>query len=222
MMQSCDSGDIYPEEKTEDETNVDVTIKFKFSSINTFPNNYKVIFGSFKNDSPYPISSKVLSKPTEGQEVSVSLNNLSADADYLALYLIQEFSNTQIYPFYKYSLENQPKEDFDIPLQNIDLAPFGRIQHQVFSQCLQCHGGSGSAAAGLFLTEGNSYSHLVNVTAKNNAEKHLVTPNNAQNSFLMNILKGEALQNRHSSLSSLKDDDITLVEQWIENGAKNE
>lgn len=221
MMQSCDSGDIYPEEKKPDGTDIDVNATFRFSHIETFPESYKVIFGSFKDDSPYPISSVVISKPSSDKDLSISLNNIPKEATYVALYLVQEHSNAQIYPFYKYTIDSPLEEDLEIPLQEIDLAVSGRIQHQVFSQCLQCHGGSGFAAAGLYLTEDKSFSMLVNGTAKNSAEKKLVTPHNAQGSFLMDVLKGEALQSRHSSLSSLKDDDITLVEQWINDGAEH-
>lgn len=220
-MQSCDSGDIYPEEKKPDGTDIDVNATFRFSHIETFPESYKVIFGSFKDDSPYPISSVVISKPSSDKDLSISLNNIPKEATYVALYLVQEHSNAQIYPFYKYTIDSPLEEDLEIPLQEIDLAVSGRIQHQVFSQCLQCHGGSGFAAAGLYLTEDKSFSMLVNGTAKNSAEKKLVTPHNAQGSFLMDVLKGEALQSRHSSLSSLKDDDITLVEQWINDGAEH-
>lgn len=222
ILQACDSGDIYPEENKGHEDGIDVTANFKFANIETFPENYKIIFGSFKDGSSSAISSKVITKPSSGDEVSVSLGYVPEDATYVALYLVQEHSNTQIYPFYKYVIESPLKEDIELPMQNIDLAVYGRIQHQVFSQCLQCHGGSGFAAGGLYLTENQSYTHLVNITAKNNADKKLVSPNNPSNSFLMDILEGEALQSRHSSLSSLKDDDITLVQEWIKDGAKSE
>lgn len=222
MIQSCDSGDIYPEDKTVNGSDIDVAATFRFSHLESFPENYKLIFGSFKDDSPYPISSVMITKPSGTGELSVSLDNIPKEATYIALYLVQEHSNAQIYPFYKYTIDSPLEEDLEIPLQEIDLAVSGRVQHQVFSQCLQCHGGSGFAAANLYLTEGKSFSMLVNGTAKNSTEKKLVTPYNSQNSYLMDILKGEALQSRHSSLSSLKDDDITLVEQWIDEGAEHE
>ena len=217
----CDSGDIYPEDKTK-VTDVDVSVSFQFTNLDAFPENYKIVFGSFNDDSPYPLSSKVIAKPSAEGVVSVSLANIPENTTYLALYLVQEHSNNKIYPFYTYPIESKPKEDFEIPQKNIDLAIFGRVQKQVFSQCLQCHGGSGFAAAGLHLTEGKSHSYLVNVTASHNSEKMRVNPGNVQNSYLMDILKGEALPNQHSSLSSLKDDDIALVEQWIKGGAKSE
>jgi hypothetical protein len=186
-----------------------------------FPENYKVIFGSFNEDSPYPISSKMIVQPSENEEILVSLTNIPEEATFLALYLVQEHSNSKIYPFYTYPIEKALEEDFEISLQEIDLAAFGRVQKQVFSQCIQCHGGSGFAAANLYLTDDKSYSGLVNVTALRNPDKKLVAPNNIENSYLIDILKGEALQNQHSSLSSLKDDDITLTGQWIKSGAEN-
>lgn len=222
IITGCDSGDIYPEDKAANGIDVDVAASFKFTHIDAFPENYKIVFGSFNDDSSYPISSKVIAKPFANEEVSVSLANIPESTTYLALYLVQEHSNYKIYPFYIYPIDNMPQEDFEIPLQNIDLAMFGRVQKQVFSQCLQCHGGSGFAAAGLHLTEGRSHADLVDITALHNPDKMRISPGNIQNSYLMDILKGEALENQHSSLSSLKDDDIVLIEQWIKGGAKSE
>ncbi len=218
----CDSGDVYPEDNKDEGADIDVTLRFKLTNVEAFPTNYKIVFGSFNDDISYPISSKMISAPADDEEISVSLNNIPDNATYLALYLVQEHSNSKLYPFYTYPIVGELTEDIELPLQTIDLAVFGRVQKQVFSQCLQCHGGSGFAAAGLYLTDDKSYSALVNVTAKNNAEKKLVAPSNILNSYLLDVLEGHVLQNQHSSLSSLKDDDIVLIEQWIKSGAKDE
>ena len=219
-LSGCDSGDIYPKEN-DNGTDIDVTAHFRFSNTETFPENYKIIFGSFNDDLQSPISSKVLSKPAEGEDITVSLINIPENATFLGLYLVHEYSNQKIYPFYVYPITGTLDEDIDLPLQNINLAVFGRIQKQVFSQCLQCHGGSGFAAAGLYLTDDKSYEMTVGVTAKDSPDKMRIAPNSVQNSFLIDILKGEALVPQHSSLSSLKDDDIPLIEQWIKDGAEN-
>lgn len=222
VVTGCDSGDIYPEDKAANGTDVDVVASFKFTHIDAFPENYKIVFGSFNDDSAYPISSKMIAKPSADEKISVSLTNIPESTTYLALYLVQEHSNYKIYPFYSYPIDKMPEVDFEIPLQNIDLAMFGRVQKQVFAQCIQCHGGSGFAAAELHLTDDRSHAGLVDVTALRNPDKKRVSPQNIQNSFLMDILKGDALVNQHSSLSSLKNDDIVLVEQWINGGAKSE
>lgn len=218
---SCDSGDIYPKEKTGSGTSMDVTANFQFINPNAFPESYKIIFGSFNENSIYPISSKLIAKSSSNGILSVTLSNIPENATYLALYLVQEHGNSQIYPFYTYPIEKSLDKDIELPLQEIDLATFGRVQKQVFTQCIQCHGGSGFAAANLYLTDNKSYSCLVNAVSIHNSEKKLVSPNNPLNSFLIDILKGEALENQHSSLSSLKNDDIVLTEQWIKAGADN-
>jgi hypothetical protein len=218
---SCDSGDIYPKEKTGNRTGIDVTANFQFMNPIAFPESYKIIFGSFNENSIYPISSKLIAKPSSNDILSVTLSNIPENASYLALYLVQEHGNSQIHPFYIYPIEKSLDADVELPLQEINLATFERLQKQVFTQCVQCHGGSGFAAAGLYLTGDKSYSGLVNSVALHNPEKKLVSPNNTLNSFLIDILKGEALENQHSSLSSLKNDDIVLTEQWIKTGADN-
>lgn len=221
VLYSCDSGDIYPKEESENQMDVDVTGVFHFTGLETFPENYNLVFGAFKDDSPYPISAKQLSKPSSSGDITVSLTGIPQDATYIGLYLVQQHSNTKMHSFFRYDLDKTPTEDIEIPPQEINLAVFGRIQKQVFAQCLQCHGGSGFAAAGLHLTEGKSYSDLVNIEAIHNTAKMRIAPNNLSGSYLIDVLKGEVLQNQHSSLSSLKEDDIELIKQWVLKGAEN-
>lgn len=221
FLSGCDSGDIYPKDNSDNGTGIDATAHFRFTNTEAFPESYKIVFGAFNDNLQYPISSKMMSKPSENEDITISLTNIPEDATFLGLYLVHEYSNQKIYPFYVYPINKPLDEDFEIPLQSIDLAPFGRMQKQLLSQCAQCHGGSGFAAAGLYLTDSKSYSALVGITSTRNPSKKLIAPNDIQNSFLIDILKGNALTNQHSSLSSLKDDDITLVEKWIESGAKN-
>lgn len=220
-LYGCDSGDIYPKEEPTNQSDVNITAAFHFTGLETFPENYNLVFGAFKDDSPYPISAKQLSKPSSSGDVTISLSGIPKDATYIGLYLVQQHSNTKMYSFYRYDLDKTPTEDIEIPQQEIDLAVYGRIQKQVFAQCIQCHGGSGFAAAGLHLTEGKSYSYIVNIPAIHNTEKMRIAPNSVSSSYLIDVLEGKVLQNQHSSLSSLKEDDVELIKQWILKGANN-
>ncbi len=216
---SCDSGDIYPDE-FKSENGVVVKASFTFEELGTFPSSYQVLFGAFSDGKVEPIVSKTIVKPKQGEEVTITLSNLPDDATSLKLCLTT-LGKQPVYTFYKMDIPEGAGDSVVIPTQEIHLMQFDRIQQQVFTpSCVACHGGSG--AAGLSLSEGVSYANLVNKLAIRSTEsKNRVTPSDVDNSFLINILEhGNLLKTYHTSIPSKYSDDLTLLKEWIHNGAK--
>ena len=92
--------------------------------------------------------------------------------------------------------------------------------------CTSCHGGSG----GLFLTQGQSYTNLVNVNAQEGACNTLkrVLPGNAAQSVLFIRVSSNSIDTQCGPNSRMPKDNprlsqsqIDLIEQWINKGAKN-
>jgi hypothetical protein len=200
---------------------VNVNATFKLTNTASFSDNYKIAIASFIGTSPYPGTFSVIEKPEgEKENTSVTLSELPNGTTSISLCLLQAVGNKKIYSFYDYPISATPSSDIQIPVQNIDLAPFGRIQAQVFSQCIQCHGGGARASASLYLTADSAYKHLVNHIAKNSI-KNRVTPNSINNSFLLDVLtNNNVVSYNHTGISTLNDEDISLVELWIKSGAK--
>jgi len=221
-LSSCDSGDIYPKDSSGNVLNIKVTAVFSLSNIETFPANYKIAIASFSGSSLYPGSFTVIDKPTEeGGLVTVSLSSIPEGTTSISLCLLQAVGNKKVYSFYNYPLTETPKANLNIPQQHIDLAPLGRLSAQLFSQCIQCHGGGSSASAGLYLTPDSVYKYLVNHVAKNSV-KNRVTPYSTSNSFLMTVLQTKnVVKYNHTDISTLNAEDITLAEAWIMSGAQN-
>jgi hypothetical protein len=216
---SCDSGDIYPDE-FEYENGVVVKASFTFEELGTFPSSYQVLFGAFGDGKVEPIVSKTIVKPRQGQEVTITLSNLPDDATSLKLCLTT-LGKQPVYTFYRMDVPANTGDSIVIPAQEIHLMQFDRIQQQVLTPgCVACHGSSG--AAGLNLSEGASYASLVNVAATRSAEpKNRVTPSDVAGSFLINILEhGDLLKTDHTSIPSKYNDDLTLLKEWISNGAR--
>ena len=101
------------------------------------------------------------------------------------------------------------------------------LQSQIFSvSCPGCHTDQGrSPAAGLNLTAGAAYANLVNVpsTAKSGAIR--VIPGNPDGSYLVQKHRGDpgivGVRMPRNGPPYLTDDQINLVKQWIQDGAKN-
>ncbi|MFV0469732.1 MAG: hypothetical protein ACK5MK_12490 [Dysgonomonas sp.] len=223
FLWACDSGDIYPKDENYEKVYVSVSASFYFEGLNAFPEEYKILFVTYANSSDTePLTYKEISKPNADGIISVSFPDIPEGTHGVGLWLVEKTGNKKMLSFYDNDFETTPTANVVLPSRNINLLTYARLQKQLFSQCIACHGGGASAAAGLYLTEGQSYSHLVNVVAKNNSSKVRVLPGSASGSFLMDVLNGFALTNIHSSLSSLKDEDVVLAKEWIEAGAKNE
>jgi hypothetical protein len=104
------------------------------------------------------------------------------------------------------------------------LTTFSSIQTNIFNEnCATagCHA-SPSPQAGLFLTEGNSYTQLLNVASVLNPNFKRIEPGNSANSFLIKMLKntGEGTSQMPPT-GKLSADKIDSIAAWIDRGAIN-
>ena len=104
----------------------------------------------------------------------------------------------------------------------VDASMYAAIQHDVFNNtCAQCHGLSTTAAAGLYLTEGQSHGSLVNQPATS-AEGTRVIPGNAEESVLHKVIRpGNELELGFSHEGMITSSiTLRLIDEWINAGAK--
>lgn len=97
------------------------------------------------------------------------------------------------------------------------------VQAQVFStKCVSCHSGA-AAAAGLSLEAGDAYDNIVSVSSTQVPDLLTVAPGSAANSYLfIKITGGERIAPNTFRMpigEALSEDDIDLVESWIDGGA---
>jgi len=110
------------------------------------------------------------------------------------------------------------------PTNPIENTTFTSIQKDVFDQSCAtagCHSAT-SPAANLTLTDGNSYSNLVNVTSLVNPSFNRVEPGNSSDSFLIKMLKNSG--DRSSMMppsGKLENSVIDSIAAWIDRGALN-
>lgn len=97
------------------------------------------------------------------------------------------------------------------------------IQSKVFTQSCAlsgCHGTTNNQA-NLLLTDGNSFTNLVNVQSFLFPQFKRVESNNSANSLLIKILKGEVSPRMPLSRDPLSAATIDSIAKWIDNGALN-
>jgi hypothetical protein len=104
-------------------------------------------------------------------------------------------------------------------LETVPLVSFSNQIQPIFnSQCTGCHGGTG----GLTITAGASYNNLVNVNAQSSCPSlKRVLPNDASNSVLYRKVSGTTCGQQMTQGGALSATDITLIRNWINQGANN-
>lgn len=214
FLSSCQKDDKEPE-KT-----FGVGASFSFTGTQSWPERYQVVLGAFGSDTLHPLQYKVLDTPDESTDITMTLDEVSEKATLIKLYLANT-AKQPVYVFYRYILP-QPFAGISIPKQSITLVTFSRVQTQVFSSCSICHGGaSGSPAAGLYLTAGNSFENLVSHLSANSS-KMRVKPGNTGESFLIDVLRKRQTVFTHTASNTIAEEDIALIEEWITMGAWND
>lgn len=217
---ACDDGKIYPEE-TEVTAGGKATINIRFSNQAAWPVEYMLLFAAFGEEEDMPVVSKIISRPASPDEkVSTTLNGLDERTRRITVTVANK-GRQPLYHFYSYPMEDTTKE-ITLPVKEVDLASFDRIQHQVFNNyCTACHGAGSQPAAGLSLTAGKSHAALMNVPASlSPTGKVLVKPGLPSQSFLIDVLTNDMLNYNHTDVLP-EEELLTLLKTWIDNGAKN-
>lgn len=101
------------------------------------------------------------------------------------------------------------------------LNTFSGIQEKLFNTTCAlsgCHG-ENATQANLLLVEGKAYSNLYNEQSFLYPQFLRVDPGNIENSILIKVLRGEAVQMPPDG--KLSDEIIDSVAMWIDNGALN-
>ncbi len=101
-------------------------------------------------------------------------------------------------------------------------ASFSSIQSHVFTPiCTACHAG-GAAPQGLRLDAANSFTMLVGVASVEVPSLKRVAPGDSANSYIIHKLEGHQAVGARMPFGGpyLDAQTITLIRQWIDNGAQ--
>jgi len=114
--------------------------------------------------------------------------------------------------------EPQPSPSIQVPTSKLS-----DIQAKVFNQSCAlsgCHGTTNNQAS-LLLTDGSSFSNLINVQSLLFPQFKRVDPNNSSNSLLIKILRGEVSPRMPFNRDPLATAVIDSIAKWIDEGAMN-
>ena len=217
---ACDDGPVeehYAQMSQEGRT---VNLTAHVTGLDSWPSEFSLVVAGF-GEKEYAIISKTVVPDSDG-EASVTLSGVSMEATTVELCMINKLRK-RIVSYYTVDCAGEG-DVIDMQVGDVNVNMFDAVQNEVFdNHCIMCHGGSTSAAAGLYLTEGRSYEALVNVPSSRRPGSVLVEPGSSEDSFLHAVLMGDAPEDRHGHediLSVSYMHLIMLLDEWIDNGAK--
>lgn len=182
----------------------------------SYGDGYNVALAAFMPGSEYA----VVSKGVEDGNLSVTLAGIPAEAASVELCLLNRLrKRVAVYASAGVAGAGNP---VSMDVGAVDARMWTVLQHEVFDRsCAQCHGGSTGAAAGLRLTDGESYASLVGIASKKDPDAMLVAPGNAAESVLWRAVAtdmSDGWRFRHTDL--LSSDMRIFIKDWINSGAE--
>ena len=213
-LSACDDGDII-EDLKEENTGRTVTVVISVSGIENWSSGYNVVVAGF-GDNKYADISKNIPVGAD----TIVLRGIGSSVKTIEICVINRLRE-RVATFYKSDISADNSDEIVLEAGAIRADMFNAIQNAIFTPtCAACHGGGKSAAAGLYLTEGNSYDALVNVASAKATDGSLrVVPGDAENSFMYKVVTGTdgVLSFDHSNMIT-EEKYVKLIENWITKG----
>ena len=203
-LTACDDGSIPRKEHTATHTGFAAKLTGHITGADSWPEYYQLVLAGF-GDSEYA-TTQVLVSPDANSNVSLTLPNIGSNVTYQSLD-VASISGDTLY----------------MDAGQVDAHMYAAIQENIFDKtCAQCHGGSTSPAAGLYLTADKSHASLVNQPSTQVEDGIRVIPGNAEESILHKVINpgnvlGLGFSHENMITSST---DLRLIDEWINAGAK--
>lgn len=217
---SCDDGDI--QEKVYSDNNNGRIIKLtgKISGVKSWSSNYSVALAGF-GDSDYSIVQKNIPASDSG-DVELTLSITSNDIKTIEL-CVTNILRERIHTFKKMDIP-EGKDSIFFDAGEVDAGMYRCLQDEIFTiTCVQCHGGSNTPAAGLYLTADRSYAALVGQPSMRVEGGTLVIPGDSKSSVLHKVINSgyeTGLRFNHENMVASAQK-LKLIDEWIDNGAGN-
>lgn len=217
-LASCDEGRIYNDDTVQTEEGGTVCFTGEVTGNDTWSSGYTLALAGFGDGSDYAIISKNIESFISDGKCDVTLSGIPADVTSIELCAIDRLRR-RVATFLSASY-NPQDGSIQISTDALDISMSAAIQQDIFNTtCVQCHGGTGHAAAGLDLLAGNSFGNLISVSSKKIPGMERVKPGKSAESELILILDTDisADWNYDHSVEVVRQEKLDLIRNWIDN-----
>lgn len=225
ILTGCDSGNILDADISVKGSGRIVKMTATISGASEWTSDQQIALAGFSSESQYAVVQRSISNVIpDNSEISMDLT-VSSSVESVELAVTNRLRK-RILTLKSIQMEDYPSttDTIHFDLGDINVGRFGALQQGMFNQaCIQCHGGNGHSAAGLELTEGNSYNMLVDVPSQKVADMLRIKSGDAENSLMRQILQeGEEsiLHYNHTEILSSQfkfslNEVRKLIDEWI-------
>ncbi|MCQ2192511.1 MAG: hypothetical protein MJZ23_06570 [Paludibacteraceae bacterium] len=223
---SCDDGNIHDVLHLDINEGYAIRLKGNIKNMSQWESGkYQIAVAAFAVQDSYPLLAKSLPQ-TEG-EIDFRFEGINPDCETIELCVLNRINKkvaSLATLFNRGEDGNRAIEDtIYYNAGELDAGMYATIQASIFNKrCAFCHGMGETPAAGLYLTDGNSFESLVNVPSKKVDSLMRVEPNHAERSTLYKVLteynEYSAWHYDHTKFfygNSMSN----LVKEWISQGA---
>lgn len=218
-LSGCDDGSVPRKEFTVIHSGYTAKLTGHITGADSWPDCYQLVLAGF-GDSEYAVT-QVLVNPNAEGNVNLTLSDIGSDIRTVELCVTNRLRR-RILTYQSMDMGAAVGDTIYINAGQTDATMYSAIQHKIFNPtCVQCHGLSTMAAAGLYLTEGQSHANLVGQSSAL-VEGIRVIPGNAEESILHKAINpGNVLGFDFSHENMITSSaDLRLIDEWINAGAK--
>lgn len=223
LLFGCDDGRIYEKNATYTDGKV-VRLEGSITGLSSWPENYNVAIAGFAADDDYAVISKVINNMTDEGDLDITLSGIPENVKTVEFCILNRLRK-RVLTLQSEDISNS-SERIIMDIGSQDISMFTTIQHSLLDvSCIACHGASTFAAANLNLTEGKSYAQMVNRNSSKVAGLNIVTPGDADNSVLHQVLNTNISASWHQNHADMLNKErtaniLTMIDDWISYGAK--
>lgn len=224
-LTGCDDGNIHDDADLFVDAGYVVKMSGTIKNMEQWGNRYQIVVAAFADQDSYPLLAKSLPVTEKAQNFKFEGINPNCESiELCVLNLINKRVATLATIYDKADDPNHKLTDtIYYKADNLDAGMYACIQNNIFTKrCAYCHGMGESPAAGLYLTENNSYKSLVGVASTKIDSLKRVEPGNAEQSMLYKVLTeyGDGCGWNYNHTRFFYGNTMSnLVKEWINNGA---
>ena len=218
LAASCDDGRLYADRLILPEEGRVVRLTATLDGLDTWADGYSVVLAGFGEGSDYAVIAKSVQAADDGT-VDITMSGVAEEVTTLEVCAINRIRK-RVATYYELDCSTLADDTLRIDAGRLDVGMFATIQQDIFDRtCTGCHG----EGRWLDLSAGASHRTLVGQPSTVFEGRTRVLPGHADESVLYTILTTDESANLgtdHQTQFTLSEEQFTLIEDWIDDGAK--
>lgn len=217
---SCDEGRLYEEDAVASQEGGTVRFRAGIAGADTWTADYTLAVAGFAEGNEYALISKNIGSGAADGSCDLVLTGIPEEVTSIELCALDRLRRrVAVFASADYRIT---RDTVVVDRPEVDLSMARAIQREILDPtCVQCHGRSNHAAAGLDLTESGSFASMISVPSVKLPGMNRIEPGRSDSSVFYLILSGNLTSdwNYDHSVEVVRQEKLELIRNWIDGGA---